>query len=236
MKYVLTTLAGMLVGGAAALAALYYNPLNTSQPLASSSTGWTLEYDFPAGSAIVLTHGGQLELPSIPTEIAALWETAIKRTVLNVLVLEDPSGTPQAIATRLSVPSTDTDLLLRGVIVEDHWLVTVPGQGTLFVGGHNNVWPLLKDTFIPVTYLQREWRGPASYAVTSGPGPRRSADVVGVNGTFEKLHGFARETYSLEKFSASRGIEAMRGSLEIALDEDANADAAAPITAGLAAE
>ena len=233
MKYLFATLGGVLLGMAAALLALYFNPLNAPQAATTFNDGWTLEYDFPGDSAIALTHGGQLDLPSIPREIAALWETGINSMILNVLVLEDPAGTPQALATRVSVPSTDTDLLLRGVIVADHWLVTVPGQGTLYVEGHNNVWPLLKDTFIPVTYLQREWRGPASYAVTAGPGPRGTAEVVGVSGTFEGMRGVAHETYNLEKFSSSRGIEAMRGALAIALDETVDADSGEAIV-GLA--
>jgi hypothetical protein len=232
MKYLFATLAGVLLGMTAAVLVLYYNPLHAREARTAPPPGWTLEYDFP-GTAIALTHGGQLELPSIPREIAALWETGISSMILNVLLLEDPSGAPQALATRVSVPSTDTDLLLRGVIVADHWLVTVPGQGMLFVEGHNNVWPLLKDTFIPVTYLQREWRGPATYAVTAGPGPRGTAQVVGLNGAFEGLRGAARETYDLERFSPTRGIEALRGALAIALDETAEPDAGETI-AGLA--
>jgi hypothetical protein len=57
--------------------------------------------------------------------------------------------------------------------------------------------------------------------------------VVGVSGTFEGMRGAARETYNLEKFSSSRGIEAMRGALAIALDETVEADPGEPIV-GLA--
>jgi hypothetical protein len=47
------------------------------------------------------------------------------------------------------------------------------------------------------------------------------------------MSGVAHETYNLEKFSSSRGIEAMRGALAIALDETVDADSGEAIV-GLA--
>jgi hypothetical protein len=232
MKYVLAALLGILLGAAGAGAALYYNPLTKVRELPSTES-WILAYDFPGGSTLALTHAGQLGLPHIPTGVAQLWEAAIADVVLNVLVLEDENGTPRALASRVTVPSRETDLLLRGFLVSEHWLITVPGQGTLFVDGENNLWPFLKDSLIPVRYLQQKWRGPARYPVTVGPTSGHTADVIGVSGAYAGMHGSARETYDLRSFSAGFGIEALRGTLSVALDEPARADA---VEAELAAE
>ena len=55
--------------------------------------------------------------------------------------------------------SADTDLLLRGVLVSDHWLVTIPSEGTLFVRAESNAWPFLKNTLVPglVSRPSLEW-------------------------------------------------------------------------------
>jgi hypothetical protein len=232
MRYVIVTLLGVLLGAACAATVLYYNPL-TEVRESPAKESWTLSYDFPGGSTLALTHAGQLGLPHIPTDVEALWEAAIADVVLNVLVLEDENGAPHAMASRISVPSQETDFLFRGFLVSEHWLVTVPGQGTLFVDGENNLWPLLKGALIPVRYLWQEWRGPVRYPVTIGPTGARTAEVVGISGAFAGVRGSALESYELRRFNAAFGIEALRGTLAVALEEPAVAD---PVAAELATE
>jgi hypothetical protein len=230
MKYVLVTLLGILLGAAGAAAALYYNPLTKVRELPPKDS-WMLSYDFPGGSTLALTHAGQLGLPHIPTDVETLWEATITDVVLNVLVLEDENGAPRALASRVSVPSRETDFLLKGFLVSEHWLITVPGQGTLFVDGENNLWPFLKEALIPVKYLQQQWQGPARYPVTVGPTSGRAAEVFGVSGAFTGMRGTAREAYELRQVSAGFGIEALRGTLSVELEARAGA-----VEAELAAE
>jgi hypothetical protein len=224
MKYIIATILGILVGAGGAATALYYNPLTKvlESPVEES---WTLGYDFPGGSTLALTHAGQLGLPHIPSDVQTLWEAAITEVVLNVLVLDDENGAPRALASRISVPSGDTDLLLRGFLVSEHWLITIPGQGTLFVDGENNLWPFLKESLIPVKYLKQKWSGPALYPVTVGPTGGRTAEVFGVSGAFAGRRGSALETYDLRRFSEDSGIEALRGTLSVTLEEQAGAEA-----------
>jgi hypothetical protein len=226
MKYVIVTLLGALLGAACATAGLYYNPLTQVSELPPKES-WTLSYDFPGGSTLALTHAGQLGLPHIPTEVETLWEAAIADVVLNVLVLKDETGAPRAMASRISVPSQETDFLLRGFLVSEHWVVTVPGQGTLFVDGENNLWPFIKEAVIPVRYLWQEWRRPVRYPVTIGPTGGRTAEVIGVSGAFAGRGGSALESYELRRFNAAFGIESLHGTLAVALTEPAEADAAA---------
>jgi hypothetical protein len=143
--------------------------------------------------------------------------------MLNVLVLEDADGVPQGIASRVSVPSPETNLLLRGIIVADHWLVTAPGRGSLFVEAKNNVWPLVKDT-LPVDYLDRQWRGATRYPVTVGPQRRGGGVVVGATGEWAALEGAAREVYDVTRYGPA-GVEAMAGTLVLEIAERKEAPA-----------
>jgi hypothetical protein len=72
---------------------------------------------------------------------------------------------------------------------------------------------------IPVKYLQQEWQGPTRYPVTVGPTLSHAAEVFGISGAYAGMHGSARETYDLRSFSAGFGIEALHGTLSVALDE-----------------
>ena len=59
------------------------------------------------------------------------------------------------------------------------------------------------------------------------------AEVFGVSGAFAGRHGSALETYDLRDFSADFGIEALRGTLAVALESRAEANS---VEAELAAE
>jgi hypothetical protein len=114
----------------------------------------------------------------------ALWEETIDRAAVLGLVLNDGSNQPVALASRLLSTSPDTNLLLRGVLVSDDWLVTIPGEGTFYVHADSNAWPFLKEKLVPVWYLDRPWSGPAEYWPTVGPSAADTANVVGLTGSF----------------------------------------------------
>jgi hypothetical protein len=226
MKYLGVWLFGALVGAAAAAVLVYYNPLTERGGGTSFDGAWALEYDFPDESAIAFTHDGHLNLPAMHREREPLWERSISALRIDALTLNSSDGVPTALVSRISAPSPETDLLLRGVVVSDLWLISVPGQGSLVVHGENNLWPLLKDSFVHVGLLRGEWRGPAEYAVTAGPIGRGAAEVYGVSGRFAGLRGTAGESYELRGFDREKGIEAMRGKLAIRFDEPTVSDEA----------
>jgi hypothetical protein len=131
------------------------------------------------------------------------------------LVLNDASGQPAALASRLLSTSAETDLLLRGVLVSDVWLVTIPNEGTLFVHADSNAWPFLKETLLPVWYLDRPWNGPAEYWPTVGPGADDSADVVGIAGSFDGSAGTAVERYEITALDPARKLALAKGELHL---------------------
>ena len=147
----------------------------------------------------------------------SLWEETIDRAAVLGLVLNDDSNQPAALASRLLSTSPDTDLLLRGVLVSDFWLVTIPGEGTLFVNADSNAWPFLKETLVPVWYLEQPWSGPAEYWPTVGPGADESADVVGVTGSFRGSEGSAVERYEVTALDPARHVALAKAELHLNL-------------------
>lgn len=205
MKYLLTILLGFVLGTAAAVAALYYNPLTqrSGPPPADGDT--LLNYGSPVSGELAFTHGHLSRLPANPPGVTDLWEATINKSALGVIVLRGDDGVPAAIASRVSYPSEDTDFLLDGAVVNDDWLVSVPGQGSLFITAQNNWWPLLEEAVIPVWYLGRPWKGPALYEPTVGPGVGGQAVVRGASGVFAGRRGSAAERYQMEDFDTRVG-------------------------------
>lgn len=221
MKYLSIVLAGFLVGAAIACLAVYYNPLTDERVDELGSFDWVFDYGFPGSGVLTFTHGGDLPLPVEPAGAPELWEKTIRSTTMAVVALEGDETEPTALASKLSVPSQETDFLTSGVIMNDYWLLTVPGEGSLFMVGDSNVWPLMKDTVVPVTLLNRPWPGPRDYQPTAGPGIRGTALVLGATGRFAAQEGSAIERYRVKRFGRANGIEEFAGEVHLRIVDTA---------------
>lgn len=217
MKYVVGIVLGLVIGVVLGLGALYVNPMTAASGKAPRSGGWTLSYAYPSGGSLLLTHRGMRGLPLQPPGATRLWERSIEDSVLNVLVLKATGGAADAVATRLATPSRRTDLLLNGAIVDDYWLVTVPGRGSFFVHSDDNFWPLVKDTLIPRLF-GRIGRAAPSYEPTVGPGAGGRAVAFGVGGAFAAMRGTATESYGGIGVDAHRGLQRVSGQLHVELE------------------
>lgn len=228
-KHVMTMIAGLAVGAAAALGLLYVNPLTSRDAGELGGFDRVLRYDFPSEDVLLLTHAGSVPMPLQPVGVQELWESAVRTSVAGLVALGEADGPPAAIASKIAVPSPRTDLLDAGIVVDDNWLVTLPGQGTIAVLGHSNLWPAVKENLLPVTLLGRPWVGPRSYRTTDGPVLRNTALVTGVTGRFEAQQGSAVERLELNAYSREGGLEKFAGELHLRLipaytpdtDEDA---------------
>lgn len=196
MKTLIVVVLGLLVGAALAGGVLYYNPMTETSAGEPGPTDRLLRYSLP-DQVLDLALGEKAEWLGYSAGDDALWEETIDRTAMLGLVLTDEQNQPVGIASRLMAVSPDTDLLLRGMLVRDYWLVTLPREGTLFVRADSNVWPFVKQTLVPVWYLERPWHGPVEYRPTVGPGAEKTAEVVGIAGAFVERDGSAVERYSL---------------------------------------
>lgn len=216
MKYVLSLFLGLLAGAATAVVLLYFNPLTRSQQLPSSNEDWGLNYSMDPASLWLSTHDERLDLPIVPKVVSPLWEAGVKSSLLFALPLEDAPGHVGAAGTRIVVPSSRTELVRAGLLVDDFWLISVPGRGSAFVHAVDNAWPLLRDTMVRVDWLHREFEGPDAYGPTRGP-EESGASVVGLTGVFAHRVGHGRERLSLDSYEGS--LAQLSGHLSLDLPE-----------------
>ena len=216
MRYLVVAALGLLIGAAAAGAAIYYNPLIATKPSAQPDVAdRALHYSLPS-EVLGFALGDEVVPPGTPKHDSSLWEETIDRTAMLSLLLDDAHDKPTAIASRLLAVSPRTDFVLTGVRVNDYWLLTIPGEGTLFLRADTNVWPFLKET-LPVWYLGRPWKGPVDYSPTAGPGEHGEAVVVGATGRFAGLEGTAIEKYRLTDLDPAARSAAATGEIDFKL-------------------
>lgn len=216
MRYLVVAALGFLIGAAAAGAAIYYNPLiETKSAAQPDAADRALHYALPS-EVLGFALGEQVVPPGTPRSDRSLWEETIERTAMLSLVLDDAQDKPAAIASRMLAVSPRTDFVLSGVRVNDYWLLTIPGEGTLFLRADANVWSFLKET-LPVWYFGRPWKGPAEYSPTAGPGEHGEAIVVGATGRFVGLEGTAIEKYRLTDLDPAARSAAATGEIDFKL-------------------
>jgi len=221
MKYILTLVLGFVLGTALVLVGLYHNPLTADASLISGVNARVFTYRSPFTEGLAVTHSGRSRLPLRPAAIPELWESTISDSMLSVVVLRDEEDAPAGIATRVSQFSESTEMLTRGVLVDDDWLVTISGEGSFFIRADSNLWPFLKETLIPVWYLDRPWQGPQNFRPTAGPGEGGSAIVAGATGRFANLEGTAVESYEISGFDKIHGPGGLNARLFVSLPEQA---------------
>jgi hypothetical protein len=215
MKYLVVALLGLLIGAVAAGAAIYYNPLTQRKAAQPDAADRALHYALPS-EVLGFALGDDVAPPGTPKREDSLWEETIGRTAMLGLVLDDAHDKPTAVASRLLALSPRTDLVLAGVRVNDYWLLTIPGEGTLFLRADTNAWPFLRDA-LPVWYLGRPWKGPADYNPTAGPGDDGVAVVIGATGRFAGLEGSAIEKYRLTDLDPAARSATATGELDLRL-------------------
>ena len=216
MKYLFVAIVGLLLGAAAAGVVLYFNPLAAKSAPMPNATDRVLTYSLP-DQVLEFALGDDARLFGQDAGDDGLWEETIDRSAVLALVLNDASGQPAALASRLLSTSAETDLLLRGLLVSDVWLVTIPNEGTLFVHADSNAWPFLKERLLPVWYFDQPWKGPAEYWPTVGPGADESGDVIGIAGTFRGSTGSAVERYEITTLDPVRKVALAAGEIHLNL-------------------
>jgi hypothetical protein len=216
MRYVLVAILGLAIGAACAFGVLYFNPFSADAGATPTASDRVFRYSLP-DDVLEFSLGEDAHFLGQAASRDGLWEETIDRAAVLGLALADSAGQPVAVASRLMIASTDTDLLLRGVLVADHWLVTVPGEGTLFLRADVNAWPFVRNTLLPAWYLERPWQGPEEYWPTVGPGADGGGTAVGIAGAFAGSEGRVVERYELTSLDKARASVAATGELHLAL-------------------
>jgi len=224
MKYILSLLAGILIGAVLFAMALYYNPFSAQQsisPLAvTKDKVINLAFSSVPGEGILFTNNGELKVTPYPDRVVDLWEPAITDTSVFVTTLLDSRGNLAGIGIKSSTRSEGTRILSGKALTSSIWHLYLPGQGTLVVDQTENFWTYLREIVIPARWSSGDsWRGSFHGITTNGPGALGTARVSGGSGRFAGLNSEAVESVTAKAYSATAGPVSMSGSLTITMPE-----------------
>ena len=221
MKYVLSLLAGLVLGALLVAAALYYNPLvreNTRVPLTATPGASVEAFYRTAAGTVARTGPTDGLLAPVPAEAETLWEPALAGTEARVLVLSDVDGRPLGFGVRFATLDAGTRPLTGELLANSVWNLHLAGRGSLFVHGLDNLWPLARAVLVPAWRAEDgTWQGQFAGDLTVGPRPSRVAVMTGGSGVFAGTRGEARESIVAEAYSLRDGRLEAEGSLLVAI-------------------
>lgn len=190
MRTLLGLIVGIVLGGALAVAALYYNPLGSIKERAGT---WQETWSSGDETAMLVTHSERMPVALQPYGTQSLWEKAIATTAMTAY--DVASGERRLFISRLSLPLEDSQLLLGKAAFESAWLVSEPGVGSFWLSQEENHWDLLKRRLLPAWLLDEEFSGSETYPSTV-PG---SARLVGATGDYAGRMGSGAERLQLSR-------------------------------------
>lgn len=229
MKYIVSLLAGILIGASLFLVLLYHNPFAGRQGLSplhvSNARLVDISYSPVPGEALAVTNNGSGPVKPRPEGIDELWEPSIRKTRLLVTALTETGGEFAGIGIKFASDSESTRLLNAEAIVDSAWHVWMPDSGSLFIDQTENLWPYLRAVVLPARLSSGDsWRGTWYGVTTAGPGALGTGQVTGGSGRFAGVTSEATESLSARAWSASQGPIAVTGNLLISLNSTYTAD------------
>ena len=204
MKYALVCLLGAIVGAAAACAALVFNPFDDRPHTAGLIAGFGAEASgelgLTAGTNTVLasTHEGRIPVPGLAPSTLA--EPAIGGVLGELIELSDSTGAPAGYAARIAVLAERSNLLRGELLIDVHWSVWLPGNGSLFVAEELNVWPLVRRVVLPMRYRREDFAGPWTFVATTGPTRSGYGEAIGASGGLAGERGTVMTIPTLERW------------------------------------
>lgn len=220
MKYLISLLVGMVVGTAAFLALLYFNPLTAQNKLSPLSVTEdeliSLNYSAVATDTLIYTNDGESQVMPYPAKVLQLWEQPVRKTDALATVLRDSRNQVAGIGLKFSSDSESTNILNGEAIVDSVWHIYLPGRGSFFIEQKENYWAYLREVVLPAYWSSGDnWRGIWNGNLTSGPGALGTSRVFGGSGEFAALESVGVESLLAKAYSVEQGPVAVTGELSI---------------------
>lgn len=229
MKYVISLVAGILIGAALFGLMMFFNPFAGGQsisPLAvTDSRLLNLSFSSVSSETLLLTNDGESTPSPHPAKVLQLWEPPIGKTSAMVVVLQDGRGESAGIGIKFWSQSESTRVLSSKLLVDSIWHIYLPGRGTMLVDQQENYWSYLHDIVVEAHKSSGDsWRGNWNGVMTVGPNLIGTARVTGGTGEFAGIEMEAVESRSASAYTVAAGPVAMRGSLTISLPDLASSE------------
>lgn len=231
MKYLVSLLAGVILGVSLFAAFLIFNPFLTDRRLSplslSDAEVMSLTYSNVPSESIVFTNDGESRHQPHPAKVLQLWEAPIRLTSMMASVMRDARGQVAGIGVKFSSRSERTRLLNGDALVDSAWYIYLPGRGSLFVEQSENYWPFIREVAFPAWRSSgNNWKGTWLGDMTAGPGALGTARVTGGTGDLRGLDTQGVESLSTRAYSDDEGLVSAEGRILIELPsivaDDAN--------------
>ncbi len=222
MRYLVSLVAGMVLGVALFAAVLVVNPFVADRrlsPLSVSDTEvMSLTYSKVPSDNIVFTNDGESRQQPHPAKVLQLWEAPIRLTSMMTSVMLDARGQVAGIGVKFSSRSERTRLLNGDALVDSAWYIYLPGRGSLFIEQSENYWPFIREVAFPAWRSSaNNWKGTWLGDMTAGPGALGTARVTGGTGELRGLDTQGVESLSARAYSTDEGLVSAEGRLLIEL-------------------
>lgn len=227
IKYFGALIGGAIVGAVLLAAAVYINPMVSSNNLSPLSVTdnevMRLSFSTAAKDAFIYTNDGESQITPHPAKVLQLWEPTIRRTTAMATTFENSRGEPAGFGIKFSSDSERTNPLSGEVLVNSVWHIYLPERGSMFIEQSENYWNYIHEIVVPAYRSSGDsWRGNWFGNMTAGPGALGTARVAGGSGQFATMNTEAVEALSAKAYSVADGPVAVRGylSVELIADED----------------
>lgn len=222
MKYLVSLVAGALVGVSVFAAVLILNPFVADRRLSPLSVSdaelMSLTYSTVPSESIVFTNDGESRNQPHPEKVLQLWEAPIRLTSVMTSVMNDARGQVAGIGVKFSSRSENTSLINGDALVDSAWYIYLPGRGSLFIEQSENYWPFIREVAFPAWRSSaNNWKGNWLGDMTAGPGALGTARVTGGTGDLRGLDTHGVESLSARAYSADDGLVSAEGRLLIEL-------------------
>jgi hypothetical protein len=225
MKYIISLVLGLIIGGGLFVAGLLYNPFIADRGLSPLSVTnaevITLNFANVPIESIAYTNDGESLQEPHPERVLQLWEAPIRMTSAMTTVMRDARNQVAGIGVKFSSDSESTRLLNGEVIVDSVWYVYLPEHGSLFIEQTENYFPFVREVVFPAWRSSaNSWRGNWLGDLTAGPGALGTAAVTGGSGRIDGLQMAGVESMTVRAFSAETGLVSAEGRLIIEMPEN----------------
>jgi len=224
MKYAVSFLLGLTVGGILFVAGLLYNPFIADRGLSplsvSNAEVITLRFANVPAESIAYTNDGESLHDPYPEKVLQLWEPPIRSTTAMATVMRDARNRVAGIGVKFASDSESTRLLTGRAIVDSVWYIYLPKHGSLFIEQTENYFPFVREVAFPAWRSSaNSWRGSWLGDLTAGPGALGTAAVTGGSGRVKGLRMEGIESISVRAFSADTGLVSSEGRILVELPE-----------------
>lgn len=213
MRYIIGFIFGVVPGALGTALLLVVNPLFDGDPVAPGASA-AIELSVAGQDAVTVFRTGT-GYPWVPAEPASVAEPAVDGTRSAVRVMLASAGAPERVAyvARVSTLTREGRPLFGEIIEQSLWHVVVPGSGSFFVLGNDDLWGFARRMALPLA-RGNDFRGKVAFDTTIGP-ERGGARVVGLTGEYAGRIGSAEFSQLIRRLSLGEGLADAEGTLRV---------------------